>query len=266
VEFLKASKSESVYGISKANRAIESTLKVFLLGTPYLMVIQQFQLDDVPLKPCTAAASYTINMQPLLKSISTVNAVRCVTPLEIVSLDVALPGCSLLTAELQNIVTGWIPGKSNWQLAWKGSRDGFEAQDFHRLCDRKGASLTIIKCQGGNLFGGYSPVSWDTPQLRKGTKKPAPGCFIFTLTNPHGIPPTRYYGQEHSGVFFHSSCGPVFGSNDLRIEDSCDKHSCNKFEFPNKFVDTTGSGDATFTGSNHFAVSEIELFVSPTRR
>jgi hypothetical protein len=51
--------------------------------------------------------------------------------------------------------------KPKFNLLLRGRRDGFTPQDFHRLCDNKGPTVTIIKTQGnGKLIGGYNPISW----------------------------------------------------------------------------------------------------------
>jgi len=48
-----------------------------------------------------------------------------------------------------------------FNLLLRGSRDGFTPGDFHRLCDNKGPTVTIIKVKGnGKLIGGYCPISW----------------------------------------------------------------------------------------------------------
>jgi hypothetical protein len=40
-----------------------------------------------------------------------------------------------------------------WCLLYKGSRDGFNAKDFHRLCDNKGPTITVIRTRQGRIFG-----------------------------------------------------------------------------------------------------------------
>ncbi|CAG8685629.1 6324_t:CDS:1, partial [Acaulospora colombiana] len=54
-----------------------------------------------------------------------------------------------------------------FKLLYRASRDGFKACDFHRLCDDKGATVFIAKCQGPDeLIGGYNPFSWKSYSLR----------------------------------------------------------------------------------------------------
>jgi len=42
-----------------------------------------------------------------------------------------------------------------WNLLYKGNRDGFNAKDFHRLCDNQGPTITIIRTRQGKIFGFY---------------------------------------------------------------------------------------------------------------
>jgi hypothetical protein len=43
-------------------------------------------------------------------------------------------------------------------ILWRGSRDGFKAQEFHRRCDAHANTLTVILDTEGNIFGGFTPL------------------------------------------------------------------------------------------------------------
>ena len=43
------------------------------------------------------------------------------------------------------------------ELIYRGSRDG---KDFHKKCDNKGETITLIQNEKGNIFGGYASISW----------------------------------------------------------------------------------------------------------
>jgi hypothetical protein len=146
---------------------------------------------------------------------------------------------------------------AKWRLAWRGSKDGFTAKKFHSLCDLKGDNIVVIKSTTGHLFGGYCSTAWGK---RESTCEIAPNSFIFTLTNPYGIPPTKYLPKKDSCIYHYSTRGPTFGS-DIWVEDNCNKRKVNKHVFPNRFLDTTGKGEKTFTGSRTFTVSDIEVFI-----
>jgi hypothetical protein len=177
--------------------------------------------------------------------------------------------CNLLTADQQLIVTEWLPSASNsakWKLAWRGSRDGFSAKTFHSLCDLKGENVVVIKSKEGYLFGGYCATSWNAN--KHGQEEEAPSSFIFTLTNPHGIPPTKYSRKMGENAIFHTSrSGPAF--RDISVEDNSNANDKSYTCFPHYYLDTTGKGSKTFNGAGsrsasngsvHFVVSDVEVF------
>jgi uncharacterized coiled-coil protein SlyX len=49
-----------------------------------------------------------------------------------------------------------------FSLLWRGSRDGFRAHEFHRRCDGRANTLTVILDTKGNIFGGFTPVEWES--------------------------------------------------------------------------------------------------------
>ena len=45
--------------------------------------------------------------------------------------------------------------KDKWTLLYRGTRDGFGANDFHSKCDGNSNTLTILKAHGSSyIFGG----------------------------------------------------------------------------------------------------------------
>jgi hypothetical protein len=52
--------------------------------------------------------------------------------------------------------------RKRFSLLWRGSRDGFKAQEFHRRCDGHANTLTVILDTKGNIFGGFTPVKWES--------------------------------------------------------------------------------------------------------
>jgi hypothetical protein len=55
--------------------------------------------------------------------------------------------------------------KKQFSLLWQGSRDGFKATEFHRRCDGHADILTVILDTKGNIFGGFTPVEWESPTV-----------------------------------------------------------------------------------------------------
>jgi hypothetical protein len=154
-------------------------------------------------------------------------------------------------------IQSWLPQK-RFKLLYKASEDGFAAADFHKICDDKGPTLTIIRSKNGYLFGGYAPLSWDSTTKRY--KEHTEG-FIFTLTNPHNIPPTKYPLIIHSyAISCNPSYGPTFGAgHDIYVADNSQNNLSSYTKF-HSYTDTTGKGIDTFTGAQNFATTDIEVF------
>jgi hypothetical protein len=144
-----------------------------------------------------------------------------------------------------------------WRLIYKASRDGFDGNAFHTRCNNQGPTMTIIRSTNNYLFGGYTAVAWTSD----GNYKNDTTAFLFTLTNPHNIPSTKYVinpGSTRNAVK-HNNYGPCFGNSALSLTNNSHLNISN-IDFPNAYIDTTGKGDATFTGANTFLTFDIEVF------
>jgi hypothetical protein len=157
--------------------------------------------------------------------------------------------------------------KQNWKLIYKATRDGFRGEDFHRCCDNKGPTMTIIQSKNGNyLFGGYVEIPWTSD----GQYKHDPAAFLFTLTNPHGIQPTKIFRnpKERNSVGHAEMRGPYFGGVvkdkihfiDIKISTDANENQKSVCSFPSTYIDTTGKGETLFTGTKNFMVEEIEVY------
>jgi hypothetical protein len=52
------------------------------------------------------------------------------------------------------------PDYSLYELIYRASEHGFGAADFHFRCDNKPKTLTVIKSNEGNVFGGFTVKEW----------------------------------------------------------------------------------------------------------
>ena len=147
-----------------------------------------------------------------------------------------------------------------WQLIYKATRDGFPSADFHRCCNNQGPTISVIQSIDGNyLFGGYTSVSWSS---RQGYVPDNNGPFLFTLTNSHDIPPTKYPVKlRNHAVYDHANHGPTFGAGfDLCVNGQNRDSDTNSFNFPHSYVDTTKQGALTFTGNRNFRMNDLEVY------
>lgn len=185
-------------------------------------------------------------------------------------------------------------GEKRFSVLYQGSRDGFTAEAFHSKCNRKGPTLTLVKSTNGNVFGGYSTVSWGS----KDTFRAAPGSFLLTLRNTYGTEPSTFSLLEPgcpSAIYDHYAFGPTFGAGcDLCLWPPFDKSGKSysnldangmktvgndddndgdgngadnniKGEKRGSYRDVVGKGSAVFTGNEsdlktYFDVTEIEVY------
>jgi hypothetical protein len=163
-------------------------------------------------------------------------------------------------------------GSRTFRLLWRGSRDGFGAADFHRCCCGSKFTLTIVRDTDGNIFGGFTPLSRErstNPDPKKTqmaydhTRK----SFLFTLVNPHNLPPTKFPMRIDAGngaILYNNNNGPYF--RNLILRDNCNTRPGNIAQFAMEnlqdlYLNHTGvGGDTVFTGSRNFTVSEVEVF------
>jgi len=180
-------------------------------------------------------------------------------------------GSSLLTARLSAALFKMLPSTNSgtdsgkhWMVCYKGSRDGFEAGSFHKCCDNKGKSITVIQSSNGNIFGGYNPDSW----TMNGGYSTDVSSFLFTLVNKEGWCPWKISKQAgKNGAYSSSSYGPTFGTgHDIYICTNAAASNSNYSNFGASYILPPGFTDEgkkkkLLAGSYNFTVKEIEVLI-----
>jgi hypothetical protein len=172
---------------------------------------------------------------------------------------VKFEGATLLNSEQQQKLNEFYGVKDQrWQLIYKGTTHGFNADAFHRLSDNQGPTITVLRSTSGYLFGGYASQSWKSTN----TSINAPNSFLFLLTNANGNQPTKFlYNNNGQALYDNSGYGPTFGSNhDLHISNGSNANTNSYCNLGGSYTDTIGLGQATFTGGRTFQITEIEVF------
>ena len=98
-----------------------------------------------------------------------------------------------------------------------------------------------------------------------------PDAFIFTLKNPHGVPPTRLLKRKESDCAINGDpeYGPIFGNGcDIVLRNECNKknscsinnygsygYECHQIYKTSLFVGTNKPDN-----TNYFDVLEYEVF------
>lgn len=137
-----------------------------------------------------------------------------------------------------------------------GTSVNSSAEAFHKACDRKGATLTIVLDQKGNIFGGFTQINWNADDRYELDEN----GFLFHVKNQRIIP-------RDGGINKYSSSsvlkfGPTFGNgHDLCISDGCTENN-NSY---NDLKSTYGVNDKEITkyyltGSKYFEVERYEVF------
>jgi hypothetical protein len=178
-----------------------------------------------------------------------------------------------------HIITGFPPISKTFQgkqfaLLWRGTRDGFEAQTFHERCDRHSNTVTLIESDGGFIFGGFTPVPWESQPPSEEEEEEDDTCvkedlsgrsFLFTLRNPSATPPkkfTLYWDCRKHAIACGRKHGPAFGKDDLWVESKCNQNTASRTRgFGEVYANNSGrDGKTFFTGMAYFTVREIEVF------
>ena len=95
----------------------------------------------------------------------------------------------------------------DWYLVYRGTLDGFDAEDFHREFDGVAKTVTIVKTTNGNIFGGYTDLPWCSNA--DGKRYIASNAFIFSLVNGRNQP---FIAYVDCSVWCQTSWGPCFGT------------------------------------------------------
>jgi hypothetical protein len=97
----------------------------------------------------------------------------------------------IIDQEDKQILNNWINLNNNKtiKLLYKASRDGDSYQDFYRLCEDKGPTITIALTTKGYKFGGFTSLSWKNPHNGENNNKDYEdkNAFIFSLNKKKKI-------------------------------------------------------------------------------
>jgi len=150
---------------------------------------------------------------------------------------------------------------NSFSLLWRGSRDGFDAAAFHRLCDGKANTVTVIKNTNGFIFGGFTAIPWSS----SGNDEADSTAFLFSLTNPSNTLLKLKVKLGQNAVSHYSSQGPRFGDNDLYVSSLSNTNRYSymnlvSYEFPNGKGGNEGGKFIAGGSDNYFQTTEIEVF------
>ena len=167
-----------------------------------------------------------------------------------------------VNALIRALAAEWLPNKAVGECLYRGSRDGMTAVDFHRCCDDRGPTLTLIRASESGcvcVFGGYTSASWRSVRGFVSCED----AFLFSVTGPHrDCRVTRFplrVGREGKAMYCDPARGPCFGLSDLFLKTN-NFVVTNPFDWMSNtwyfgsaedgvYADTVGHGMRTFCGS-----------------
>jgi hypothetical protein len=167
---------------------------------------------------------------------------------------------SLIMTDFSITVLGEFQ-KKRFALLWRGTRDGFHADQFHRRCDGHANTLTVIMDVGGYVFGGFTPLAWDSSSGYK--QDPSLRSFLFSLKSPSGSQHQKFsLPSQTNAIYCNSGYGPTFGGGfDIYVVNNSDGNTNSSANLGHTYTNHTGKpATAVFTGSQHFRAKEIEVF------
>jgi hypothetical protein len=167
---------------------------------------------------------------------------------------------SRILSEIPEIFTEFQ--RNRLSLLWRGSRDGFGYIEFHRRCDGHANTLTVISDSNGNIFGGFTPVKWESPFLPSARADDSLKSFLFTLKNPCKVTARKFplkAEAKDQAIWCRSWHGPCF--NGFVVADLCNiNNDSYTDDFSDTYMNDTGLYGKTLLTGTRFRIQEIEVF------
>jgi hypothetical protein len=150
---------------------------------------------------------------------------------------------------------------NQWKFLYRWTADGFSNSNFHAKCDGHANTVTLIETTKGFIFGGFTPIAWDSSDTYKPDSSEK--SFVFTLKNPRDSDARKFALKDRSrAIYCGSSHGPSFGNyNDIYVANGCNANSSSNTRLGSQYVNDTGiDRKQVFARETNFTVKEIEVF------
>ena len=90
---------------------------------------------------------------------------------------------------------------ARFKRIYNARTDGWKASDFHRCCDQKERTLSIVKTTDNYIFGGFTTAEWTAPGIA-GDILPKVGLTVLAafLFHPLAISHADNYTSNESKI------------------------------------------------------------------
>ena len=149
-------------------------------------------------------------------------------------------------------------------LLYRATRDGFTGQAFHAKCDGKGNTISIIKNNLNNVFGGFASSAWNSA----GQYINDPNAFLFSLRRG-GVSYKDKFAVKDAvhALLGNASYGPTFGGGyDIHICDQSNTKNgsyCSfgsSYNLPNGYTYNGNAREFLAGNYNKWKTTEIEVY------
>ena len=154
--------------------------------------------------------------------------------------------------EYRTILKDWINPNKNIkaELLYRLSRDGDSYQTFHKYCDDKGPTVTLIWDVNDIKTGGYTPLSWDSKTYWKCDND----TFLFSLTKKKKF--SKPNNNNTYSIYCLNTYGPWFenyGFQENYTMKECKFQTGNGFLNANEIIPNENK-------NKYFKIKEVEVY------
>jgi len=149
--------------------------------------------------------------------------------------------------------------KAKFQRIYDSATDGWGAIDFHRRCNKKGWTLTIVETTKNFIFGGFTTAEWVSSTFAK----PCSQSFLFSVNEGRKYPNTLG-GRDAIRCDFDQCATFGYGGNELEIDSESNdvgENFCNAngktFKLP---AAGKNGGPSMNGGEKKFLVKHFEVY------
>ena len=147
--------------------------------------------------------------------------------------------------------------QARFQRIYDANTDGWKNTDFHRCCDKKGWTLTVVETTKGFIFGGFTTIDWKSP-IGWVYKCNSPHTFLFSVNEGSKYPIT---GGDKVAVVYNRDYCAMFGGGDLVIHSESNKNTHSgcyarsaSFMMPGILYPLMNGGE------EHFQLKQFEVY------
>jgi hypothetical protein len=153
-----------------------------------------------------------------------------------------------------------VPFYSRATRVYQATKDGFGASNFHSKVDGVLGTLTVIKSTNGNIFGGFTSLSWGASSNYYSD----PSAYIFSLVNQRNyscVLSQTYQSNQNYSIYTNPRQGACFGNGlDLNVADQSNSNNNSMANIGFAYQAPSMNPASFLAGSLYFQILEVEVY------